>query len=244
MSEKLSYCGALVREHDPDRYLLSMLVPADRREALWALFAFNHEIAKTREIVTEMHMGHIRLQWWRDALAGVYEGGELPSHQVLAPLVEAIQAYDLPRDLFETLLEARAFDLDDERPTDTEGFLNYCDLTNVPLLKLALMIEGEDHEMEPVSVVGTNYGLMGCLRSVPFMRVQGRSILPRDQEDIAVLAGEMVQGVKASSRILRGAQALSLLYFNQLRLHSYNVDAPRMHIEPFFKGIRVFLSVL
>ena len=49
----ISYCGETVRKHDPDRFLLSMFAPPESREALWALYAFNHEIAKTREVVTE-----------------------------------------------------------------------------------------------------------------------------------------------------------------------------------------------
>ncbi len=244
MSREISYCGKLVQQSDPDRYLLSMFVGVDRREALWALFAFNLEIAKTRELVTEMQLGHIRLQWWRDALAAVYERAEVPTHQVLAPLAEAIAAYDLPRDLFEELIEAREFDLEDARPDDVEGFVNYCELTNTPLLRLAVLIEGGDLEVEPISVIGANYGLIGCLRAVPHLIAQGRSILPENQEDIEVLAGEIVCGVVANSRILKGAQALSVIYFKQLRGCGYDPSSRRMQIAPAFKVIRVLWAVL
>lgn len=243
-NKELPYCGDLVREHDPDRYLLSMLAPADRREALWALFAFNYEIAKTREIVTETHLGRIRLQWWREALEAIYARGEVLEHQVLTPLAEAIEAHDLPHDLFEALIEAREFDLEDTRPETIEGFLNYCDLTNTPLLRLAVLIEGGDSEMEPVQVIGTNYGLIGCLRAVPFLTGQGRSVLPQDQEDIAVLADEMVHGARAYSRILKGAQALCVIYFKQLRRCHFDMHAPRMHLSPPFKEIRLLWGAL
>jgi phytoene synthase len=33
----LSYCARAVREHDHDRYLTALFVPADRREAVFAL---------------------------------------------------------------------------------------------------------------------------------------------------------------------------------------------------------------
>ena len=245
METKHFYCGQLVRDYDPDRYLLSMLVaePA-RRAALWALFAFNYEIAKTREIVTEMQLGRIRLQWWRDALEGFYARGEVLEHQVLAPLVEAIKAYDLPREGFETLIEAREFDLEDTRPENIEGFLNYCELTNAPLLRLAALIEGADPLMEPVSVIGTNYGLTGVLRSVPFMRQQGRNLLPLGEDNAAVLAENMVPDVKAVARILKGAQALSCIYFKQLRRAAFDLDAPILRADPPFKALRVLLRAM
>ena len=57
----LSYCGEMVRKHDPDRFLLSLFMKPDRREALWALYAFNHEIARTREVVTETKIEDVHI---------------------------------------------------------------------------------------------------------------------------------------------------------------------------------------
>ena len=68
MAQEYSYCGALLRRHDADRYLTALFAPGERREALFALYAFNLEIARMREAVSEPMMGLIRLQWWRDAL--------------------------------------------------------------------------------------------------------------------------------------------------------------------------------
>ena len=44
----LSYCGREVRKYDNDHFLAGLFTPADRREATFALYAFNLEIAKTR----------------------------------------------------------------------------------------------------------------------------------------------------------------------------------------------------
>jgi len=62
----LSPLAALVRRHDRDRYQTALFAPADRREAMFALYAFNYEIARVREIVTQPMLGQIRLQWWRE----------------------------------------------------------------------------------------------------------------------------------------------------------------------------------
>jgi len=93
MVSKMSYCGALVQSQDPDRFLLAQFAPFERREVLYALFAFNHEIAKTREVVSETQLGLIRLQWWREAIEGVYNG-EVLEHEVVKALANAIQMYD------------------------------------------------------------------------------------------------------------------------------------------------------
>src|SRR5438552_16844209 len=78
--------GALVRRHDHDRYLSALFAPEPARAGLFALYAFNVEVAKTREVVREPILGSIRLQWWRDALAEIYGGGPVRRHEVVEPL--------------------------------------------------------------------------------------------------------------------------------------------------------------
>ena len=67
-SQNLSPLARLVRRHDRDRFLTALFAPAERREDLLALYAFNYEIAKTREVVSEPVLGQIRLQWWRETI--------------------------------------------------------------------------------------------------------------------------------------------------------------------------------
>ena len=53
MEEDLSYCAGQVRAHQHDRYLATLLAPAGARDALFALYAFDHEIARVRHIVSQ-----------------------------------------------------------------------------------------------------------------------------------------------------------------------------------------------
>jgi len=62
MNERIT---ALVRRHDPDRFLTALFAPAGRQGALLTLYAFNHELARAREMVSEPPLALIRLQWWR-----------------------------------------------------------------------------------------------------------------------------------------------------------------------------------
>ena len=175
----VDYCAQLLRRHDPDRYLLSLFCDTKHLPGLWALYAFNHEIAKTREVVTETRLGLIRLQWWRDAISAIYEGHAVPEHQILSPLAEIIRARNLPRDLFDALVYAREFDLEDVLPADMNGLINYADYTTTPLLRLAAMISHQPDDAETLRKIGIVYALTGLLRAVPQHAQQGRCYLPQ-----------------------------------------------------------------
>ena len=122
---KENYCADLVRKLDHDRYLSTLFAPAPKRHHLLSLYAFNIEIARIREIVSEPALGEMRLQWWRDTIAALYEGNP-GDHPVSQGLADAIKAGDLPQSAFQNLIDARVFDLyDDPMPTlnDLEGYL-------------------------------------------------------------------------------------------------------------------------
>src|SRR6201984_811294 len=74
-ADRLSPVAALVRRHDHDRYQTVLFAPAARREALFALYAFNYEIARVRESVTQPMLGQIRLQWWRENIGAAVARG-------------------------------------------------------------------------------------------------------------------------------------------------------------------------
>ncbi len=265
MDKVLSYCGQMVRERDPDRFLLSLFAPEAAREDLWALFAFHHEIAKTREVVTETQLGLIRLQWWRDAIAAIYAGGPVPDHEIVKPLAVAIDRYDLPREHFEMLLHAREFDLEDLSPANMDGLLNYADFTSTPLLKLAVKITGDEEEMEPVHAVAVNYALMGILRAVPFHARQRRNYLPTDmmsehgvtlkalyemkpepglQAVVKEIAAHFVPRIRTGNRLLRAAQGLAGQYHGQMRRNRFDPFSPRLGIPPYFRELRLFCACM
>ena len=90
--DNFEHCAALVREADRDRYLATLFAPAEHRDALFALYAFNVEIARVRDLAREPMPGEIRLQWWREALSGE-RAGEAAAHPVAAALRETLARY-------------------------------------------------------------------------------------------------------------------------------------------------------
>ncbi|HXY99323.1 MAG TPA: phytoene/squalene synthase family protein [Stellaceae bacterium] len=172
----------LVRRHDRDRFLTALFAPASSREALLALYAFNYELAKTREVVSEPMLGRIRLQWWRDALDAVYAGDPPRRHEVVAPLAAAIRRHSLGRAHFDALIDAREADLVDEAPASLAALETYAEASSARLVLLALEVLGEsgDAAREAGRAIGIAYALSGLLRAVPFHARTRRLYLPRD----------------------------------------------------------------
>ena len=104
MQDAFAHCGALLRAADKDRFLTTLFAPAEHRDALFALYAFNVEIARVREVVREPVAGEIRLQWWRDVFDGPGRG-EVAAHPVAAALLASMARYRLPREPFKALIE-------------------------------------------------------------------------------------------------------------------------------------------
>ena len=176
------YCAALVRDLDRDRYVADLFAPAGRRGALFALHAFNAEVSRVREAITTPLAGEVRLQWWREALAGSGQG-DVWANPVAAALLESIEAYRLPRASLEALLEARQFDLyDDAMPTvnDLEGYAGETSSALIRLATLVLAPEAGPASAEAAGHAGVAYAVTGLLRAFPVHARRGQCYLPLD----------------------------------------------------------------
>ncbi len=131
MDENYRHCEALVRAADKDRFLATLFAPADKRGPLFALYAFNAEIASVRDRAREPMPGEIRLQWWRDVINGE-RTGEAAANPIAAALIDTVARFSLPKPRLLDLIEAHAFDLyDDPMPTfdALEGYIRHTSAT-------------------------------------------------------------------------------------------------------------------
>ena len=127
---------ALVRAADRDRYLATLFAPAAHRDALYALYAFNAEIMRVRDVAREPMPGEIRLQWWRELLEGQRDG-EAAAHPVAAALRETIARHNLRPSLLVSLIDAHGFDRYDEPMASASDLESYCIRTQSGLFTLA-----------------------------------------------------------------------------------------------------------
>ena len=196
MTPSLSSVGGLARAADYDRYLSAVFAPAAHREALFALIAFNHEIARIPEAVSEPMLGRIRLQWWREVLDAIYAGEPARRHEVALPLADAINARGLERAPFDALLDAREDDLEEDGPADLAALERYAAATGGSLTELMVRACGADsgQSLEAGRQVGTAWALVGTLRAAPHAAMQGRVTLP---SDLLAGAGITAEDVRA-----------------------------------------------
>jgi phytoene synthase len=172
----------LVQTHDRDRFLTALFAPAAAREALFAVYAFNYEVAKIRETVSEPMLGRIRVQWWRESIAQIYAGGAPRQHEVVLGLAQAIGARALTRAHFERIIDAREADLADEPPADLAALEAYAEASATPLVQLALEALGvrDEAAMAAGRAVAVAYALAGLLVATRFQARMRRSYLPAD----------------------------------------------------------------
>jgi phytoene synthase len=165
--------AALVRRHDPDRFLTALFAPPDKRDALLTLYAFNHELARAREVVSEPPLALIRLQWWREVVEGMYR-----RHEVADPLSAAIDAAELDRGDLLRLIDAREAEVEPAFLTVTD-WRNYLFGSAGGVAVAAGRLLGAP-DPETLRQLGAAYGIAGLLRSIPAHSRQGRCLLPAD----------------------------------------------------------------
>lgn len=180
----------LVRRHDRPRYYACLFAPAEQRGALFALYALKAEIARIPGHVSEPGLGEIRLQWWREALERIAEGGagETPH---LVSLGEAMAHYHLPVAALTALIDAHRGDLYANPPAtmgDLDGFFGE---TESALFQLACLVLGEKgggqsgeaenkNTAEAAGHAGIAYGLVARLGGLARDLAGGRCILPAE----------------------------------------------------------------
>jgi 15-cis-phytoene synthase len=180
MEDAFRHCERLVREADQDRFFATLFAPASHRAPLFALYAFNAEIAGVRERAREPLPGEIRLQWWREVFAGTREG-EAAAHPVTFALLETVRRFRLPVSALSDLVEARSFDLYDEPMATIAELERYVSRTSATVLELAARIlrDGIDPAIaELARHAGAAHAITSLLRLLAVHAVRRQLYVP------------------------------------------------------------------
>src|SRR5271154_5174797 len=207
MQDAFAYCAELVRKADRERFLAALFAPAELRGALDALYAFNIEVARVREVAREALPGEIRLQWWSDVLNGERRD-EASANPVATALLTAIERHRLPVDKLSAFVAARRFDLYDEPMATIADLETYAAQTSSALIALAAEILGAD-AAAPAAPSGIAYGIAGLLRAFPLHAARHQLYVPielLERHGVAVhdvFAGQSSGGLNAALADLR-----------------------------------------
>ena len=200
--------SAIVRQYDRDRFVLSLFLPEEARNAAHVLLAWNLEITRLREQVREPMVGFVRLQWWREALDALYTG-DVQRHELLPPLAEIVQRYGIERAWFEDVLVAREQDFSDEPLRDMRALEAYLQGTSSSLLRMMAQVLGAQHEL--LQPLGVAWGALGVLRALPYHAKHGVLLLPEitpgaSESAVKEVCGDVLELAASSLEQVRSCQ--------------------------------------
>jgi 15-cis-phytoene synthase len=207
MQDAFAYCAELVRAADRDRYLAALFAPGESRGALHALYAFNVEVRRVREVAREPLPGEIRLQWWTDVLSGE-RCEEANANPVAAALLATIDKHRLATGTLLDLIEAHRFDLYDDPMASVAELETYAKQTSSVLFALsAQILDGEAAAAaEPAGIAET---VTRLLHAFPLHAARGQLYVPSeilDRHKVAphqIFAGQSSPGLNAAFGELR-----------------------------------------
>jgi 15-cis-phytoene synthase len=205
MQDAYAHCEAVVRAADKDRFLAALFAPAERRRHLFALYAFNGEIARVRELAREALPGEIRLQWWRDVLDGDARG-EVSANPIAAALLDTVRACGLPRDPLIRLIDAHAFDLYDDAMATLADLDAYGRDTDGTLMSLAARVLAGDEAMAAAASAGIALTVTSRLRTFSADAARRQMFVPLELLDRHGVSRAAIEA-RQNSSALRAALA-------------------------------------
>jgi 15-cis-phytoene synthase len=167
------------RSGAPDRYLAALLAPRTVRNDLIALAAYAAEIEKIPQLVSDPHIGEIRIQWWRDALLAP-QGGST-GNPIADAFAETIQRNGLPLEKISAHLDAAVHALYADAPADDEQLKLSLEMNEGSLFTLAahILSAPQFDTTRGIGLAATEaYGLTKIALLLPYALARGRNPLP------------------------------------------------------------------
>ncbi len=205
LAEAYEHCRRITRESGSSFAAAFWMLPADRRRALHAIYAFCRladDMADDPEIRTDRHRLIAR---WREELEAAYLGRS--THPVGVALGDAVQRFGLPREVFLELLRGVESDLLGTRIETFDDLTRYCYrvASTVGLLVVELLGYTNPRARAYAEAQGIAVQLVNVLRDVGHDAVAGRIYLPREELERFGVSDE-------SLRLRERSEALRLLF--------------------------------
>ena len=176
-----TYCEQKLAQSGSSFAYSFRFLPAPRRHAITALYAYCREVDDVVDEVTDPAVARMKLAWWRKEIAAVY-GGK-PQHPVALALAEVVGRYALPREHFDAIIDGMAMDLDQNRYQDFATLERYCHrVAGVVGLLSAEIFGYEDPATRTYArELGIAFQLTNIIRDVGEDAQRGRIYLPQDE---------------------------------------------------------------
>ena len=204
----LSAAARVARLHDPDRFLVALFGPPARREALFVLIAFNHELARALERPSARGdagpiAAMIRLQWWREVVEG-----ETRRHELACALQALIRQGLADRRTLLSIIDARE---EEAACIDSLSQWETLQLAGAGGMQVALAEAlglGDPAMLQAARLTGAAYAAGAIVRHHRAILKAGRCPLP---DDLLFASGSSREALLASEQPEPGAGVLDRL---------------------------------
>lgn len=240
MKNDLSFCASEVKNNDYYRYICCLFTPEILRVRLFTLYAFNNEIAKIKELVSEPMPGLIRLTWWREAIDEIYNNKPPRNHEVVKSLYELIKTTDLPRSFLEKIIDARETDLEFLPPNNLEDLKKYLDGTSVALLHASLHVIGVNKQpaRDAANYIGIAYALIGIMRRAKWDAAKKHVMFPMDMlEKQGINMYDIAEGLNLDKTKVIVKQLCDKVEVNLRHAKALHKDLPKKALPIYLHSI-------
>ena len=188
------YCQDKAASSGSSFYYSFMFLPAERRRAITALYAFCREVDDVVDECHDLSLAQTKLEWWRQEVGRVYGG--TPTHPVGHALKDVIKGFRLPQEQLLEIIDGMAMDLSQTRYLDFKGLQLYCYRVASVVGLLAAEIFGyQDRQtLKYAHDLGLAFQLTNIIRDVGEDARRGRIYLPiEDLQRFEVPAKDLLE---------------------------------------------------
>lgn len=189
------YCQQKAIQSGSSFYYSFLFLPAERRRAITALYAFCREVDDTVDECTDITIARNKLMWWRKEIKAMFDGS--PSHPVTQALQPHVAAYALEGKHLQAIIDGMEMDLDQTRYLDYAGLKRYCwhVASVVGILSASIFGVTRPETLQYAEKLGLAFQLTNIIRDVGEDARKGRIYLPVNElQQFNVTAAEILKG--------------------------------------------------
>jgi phytoene synthase len=172
------YCQQKAAQSGSSFYYSFLFLPADRRRAITALYAFCREVDDTVDECTDVSVAYNKLNWWRKEIAAMQAGS--PTHPVTKALAPHMAPYKLDSAHLLAIIDGMEMDLSQTRYLDYPGLQKYCwhVASVVGILSASIFGVTDPQTLKYAEKLGLAFQLTNIIRDVGEDARKGRIYLP------------------------------------------------------------------
>jgi phytoene synthase len=194
------YCQQRAARSGSSFYYSFLFLPAERRDAITALYAFCREVDDVVDDCSDPAVARMKLAWWRSEIAASFAGA--PQHPVALALAPVVRRFNLPLDRFNEVIDGMEMDLSQHRYPDFASLRVYCHKVAGVVGMMAAEIFGYAQPATQAYArdLGTAFQLTNIIRDVGEDSRRGRIYIPREDLDRFRVSEGDILGLRETDR--------------------------------------------